>query len=201
MAKPTQQELVAFEKAHKEQLFLLAQSNHLVIQLAKKYWNNPVKKKIVLDYAKNAAKIFANWILRQRELEKYGVPVIEIHANDFFRPSREKYINEVVRSFDAEKKGLGIVPLLVWGIILLTSAISAAFITDELVTTAEEKAELMQQTEKTIADLGLTKEQAAALLTSTQKQASEAGGGITGTIKLAIGGIATVFILSMFIKK
>jgi hypothetical protein len=202
-AKPTPEQIAALEKAHKEQLELLLQANDLYIALAQKFLNTP-KKTEVQKYGISVFDKVIKWLKRQKELEKYGVPKLsaKIAPELFFKPTRQEELRRNVADNFKQGKGenlLGVIPLIVWGAVLIVSAISAAFIVDEITTTAQEKADLLRATEETITRLGLTKEQAAALLQQTQEEASKSGEGITSTIKTGIIGVGAILGLILLI--
>lgn len=203
MAKPTEQQVKALELAHKLQFFDLVQANHLWIQLLKKvpiknkaYDKNSVQWKSLANYGNVIANLVGKWYVRQRKFEtRAAVPKVDaLIVKYFLSPKNElKLYNQAKAWLIPNKKvsgeNIGFIPLIIWGVILIIAAFTAYEITDELTTTAEEKQDLLKQTEKTCKDLNITGPQAAALISQTQQEASANEGGFFSGImpKLAIG--------------
>lgn len=199
MAKPTEKQVQDFEKSHKSQYLSLVTANRLWLQLFSKIAGKPKDSKqykAVLALGKNIAKNVGKWYGRQYLLEqKAKIPAAPKDiASYFLNPKKEADLIKVANSYLPQKdklKGMGFVPLLIWGAIALITAFTATSIVDEMNTTAEEKADLMKQTQSTLKDLEIPPDQAAAIITNTQHQASAGGGGLFGNIGpllLIVGG-------------
>lgn len=167
MAKPTEKQIRALETAHKLQFVRLVNAANYWSNLSKKYSVLPVDapQKIALkQFTATLQKLIGKWHLRQKELEKGGVPLIPINTNTFFRDADRAKLNDLVLKMDVNNKGMGFVPLLIWGIISLAGFFTAAYITDEIVETDKEKKELLLATSDVATKLGLTPEQAQQLI-------------------------------------
>jgi hypothetical protein len=202
MAKPTEDQIRAFEKAHKSQYLDLVTANRLWIKLFNKHVAGKPKDskeyKSVFALGNNIAKNAAKWYVRQYKLETKGkVPAVSKEIVKYFlSPKNEAELIKVANTYLDKKDqltGLGFIPLIIWGVIILIAAFTAYEITDELNTTAEEKGDLMRQTQATLKDLQVNPEQAAAIISSTQEQASADGGGLFGGFPLKLGLLAAGF--------
>lgn len=97
--------------------------------------------------------------------------------------------------------------LIIWAVIAMAAAFSVYEIESHSGATASEKTELMKQTAQTLKDLGITGPQAAAIIQSTQAQATEggSGGGLfsggSSLIKWGLYGVAAYFIYEEFFNK
>ena len=214
MAKPTEAQIKQFETAHKTQFLNLVMANRLWIKLfTQLYYKNLPKtdKQWVSLYAfgNNIAKNVGKWYVRQKNFEaRAKIPAVRSDIVKYFLiPKEELKLITVANSYlDPKKetiKGLGFIPLLIWGAIVLVAAFTAFEITDELNTTAEEKADLMKATEQTLKDLNVTGPEAAKIISSTQEQASanETGGGLFGGIVPKLALAAAAIFLFMNSKK
>ena len=213
MARPTEAQVRALELAHKEQYIRLVASNRLWIKLFTQLYklNLPktnAKWKSLYALGNVIAKQAGSWYVRQKNLETKGkIPPVRADIVKYFlNPKEELKLITIANSYldptqpTIKINGIGIIPLLIWGVIILIAALTAYEITDELNTTAEEKTTLMKQTETTLKDLGVTGPEAAAVISQTQQQASanETGGGLFGGIfpKLAIAAAAIFFLMN-----
>ena len=219
MAKPDPAQVRALEIAHKGYFVDLVIANHLFIigMLPKIKGLKAGDKKYdaVVDFAHVLMQSIGKWYARERNLEVKGKipPVSNEIVKYFISPKTEnklieqakKYIYQGTKGNEEYVKGvcgIGIIPLIVWGVIALIAAFTAYEIINETTTTAQEKAELLKQTEKTLKELNITGNEAANIINSTQAQASESGkgffSGITDLAKpLAVGFIAYLLITQM----
>lgn len=219
MAKPTEKQVREFEAAHKLQLANLAIANFTFLNVMlpyasklkqlKDYKTNVVaqrKVKAVQDYGQFLAKMLGKWYGRQLNIERRaGVQKMPSNLMSlFFSKSNERQLADMVKKmFDTPPKQLGFIPLLIWAVIAIVAAFTAYEIVNETTTTAQEKADLLKQTESTLKELNIPPSQAAAIITSTQQQATETGGGIfsnvTGggstLIPLAIAALIAIFLM------
>lgn len=205
MAKPTEQQVKALEIAHKLQYFDLVQANHLWIQLLKKVpvvsgkYDKKSRQWLALAaYGNSIAKLVGKWYARQLNFQnKAKIPAVDpLLIKYFLSPKDEIKLYTIAKKWLApnspQLKGIGFIPLLIWGVIAIVVAFTAYEITDELNTTAEEKKDLLIQTQKTLKELNITGTDAAAIIQSTQAQASAGSeSGIFSGImpKLVVGAI------------
>lgn len=215
MARPSEQDIRKLEAAHKMQFIDLVIANMLFIKLLPKLKGKSKTSKeyiSLLNFGKKIAQLAGKWYARQLNFEKKaGIPKadpnimkyfldpkkvedLKFQAKNYITPGKyDPMFNPMGNVDNSESKemniaGIGIVPLIIWGVLALAAAFTTYQIVDELNTTAEEKQDLLKQTETTLKDLGVTGQQAAAIITSTQEQASGGGFGI-GKL-LLWGGIA-----------
>lgn len=220
MANASKQDILALEIAHKGQLVSLLTANHIFIGLLPKIKGLKAtdKKYVALtNYGKTIAKLVGAWAKRQIQYEAIGIPKMPLaFYRSFLKPADEKtLIAEAKAYIDPDRKNLpmkignnvnegtvsvGIIPLLIWGVIALVGAFTVKQVLDHSGATASEKVELLQQTEKTLKELNITGSEAAAILQSTQAQASEGSGGLLGGLGLGkgviFGGLALLALLA-----
>lgn len=221
MAKPSEAEIRNLELQHKELYMQILISNRVFLGALKKALgkNKDSKEyKSMLALAKTIAKVAAGWYARQRGFEqKAKVPKVDGNLISYLmNPKYEDKLKEIAYKyidFDKYAKdkanqyykingiSLGIIPLIIWGIIAIAAAYTAVEIIDETNTTAEEKTELLKQTETTLKDLNITGSEAAGIISNTQAQATEGSPGVTGGLSKIIlyGGLA--FLGYTFITK
>ena len=221
MARPSEQQVRQMEMAHKGQFVDLVLANKLFLSLLPRLHGKTKTSKeylAITEFGKAIARNAAKWYMRQRNFEtKAKVPIV---SNDilkwFMMPGHQVDLVAEAKKYVAPQKydktsaalgcitihGMGFIPLLIWAVIAIVVAFTAYEITDELNTTAEEKADLLKQTEKTLKDLNVTGPQAAAIIQSTQEQASEgSGGGMFGGFgKLLMWGAIAYGVNEFFIK-
>lgn len=207
MSKPTEAQVRKLELAHKEQYIRLVAANRLWIKLFTQIYKLPKtdpKWKSLYAFGTTIAKQAGSWYARQKNLEVKGkIPTVRPDIVKYFLvPKDELKLITVANDYlDPTKEtikinGLGIIPLLIWGVVIIILAFTAFEITDELNTTAEEKATLMKQTEQTLKDLNVTGPEAAAIISSTQAQASAGETSLfSGPKLLIIAGIAAFVLL------
>ncbi len=207
MSKPTEAQVRALEVAHKQMFVYLVLANHLWIkiykELVKRKANvkgNPLRTSWI-NLGNKINDLAQKWIKRQLRLEVTGgVQKFDPYVlNYFLRPAYEKKLMATAAALlskdEAKKAGIGIIPLIIWAVIVIVGAVSAYFIIDELTTTAQEKEELMKQTQTTLDDLGIKGDAAAAIINSTQAQASApAGSGFLSSLTLPLLAVAGVFL-------
>ncbi len=200
MSKPTEQQIRKLENAHKIQYLDLVTANRLWLKLLSKLpkVNGVVDKttrqyKALINYGNVVNRLAVSWYMRQRRFEqKAKVPAVNIKLVSYFlNPKLEPELIKQAQAYLAPGSklngweavaGIGIIPLIIWGIVLLVGAFTAVEIIDETTTTAEEKQELLVQTQKTLQELDIKGPEAAAIISQTQKQASEGGGGLFATL-------------------
>lgn len=220
MARATDAQIVKFELEHKAQFVNLVLANRLFLQLLKKIAGKPKTSKeykAVEALGKNVAKNVGKWIYRQINIEnKAGIPKVDRDITKYFlNPKTEAQLIDQAKKYmkPGEKEnqifgvlmgGMGFIPLIIWGVIALAAAYTATSIVDEINTTAEEKQDLLKQTESTLKDLNVTGAQAASIISSTQEQATTGSGlmgGFGSLIKWAGIGFVLYKIMEMQGKK
>lgn len=216
MAKPTAEDIRKLEFAHKVQFVDLAMANRLWLQFLKKLPKDASGKAIktsrqyiaLVAYGKKIADLVGKWYARQYRIEAAGgkdVPKFPKEVLNYFaKPADEIKLLEFAKGYikSGSIKGLGIIPLIIWGVIALIGAFTVTQVVDELNTTAEEKQDLLKATEKTLKELNVTGPEAAAIISQTQKEASESGGLLGGMMpKLLIAGGLIFLLLQLKNKK
>lgn len=206
MAKATEQQVKDLERALTEQFKNLVDAAAFRIAVARKYGLDSAAFK---KYNNFFVPIVKKWIVKEVKYERanlqQGIKGIiasgDLKANDFYYSAQLPKLQALVKKFNAEKitSGIGFIPLLVWAAIAIIGLFTAEEVVDDLTTTTQEKAELMKQTQETAAALGLTPEQASAMISQTQAEASQ-GSGIGDTVKWAVAGVAAIFILPKLLE-
>lgn len=200
MATATDKQVRDLEKAMTDQFYYLVQGSAFRIAIARKYGLDSTAFK---NYNAVFVPLVNKWVLREIEYEKenlkHGVvgPIAKgnLTTNDFYYSEQLPKLNALVQQFNAEKKvqGIGFIPLLIWAVIAIAGFFTVQKITDDLTTTTQEKESLLKTTAQTAKELNLTPDQATALVTQTQEQASE-GTGLSSTIKWGLGAAALIIL-------
>jgi len=209
MAAATKEQITALEKALADQFYYLVQGAALRIAIARKYGLNSTGFK---KYNSEFVPLVNKWIQREvkyeRELVKkhiYGIIASgDLKADDFFYSEQIPKLVRLVKKWNAEKTTqghglMGFIPILVWAAIAAYALWTVKQVTDDMTTTTQEKEHLLQVTAETVKDLGLTPDQAAALISQTQAQASE-GSGLGDIIKYGLLGLLGLFAVQTFNK-
>ena len=204
MAQATEKQVRDLETAMNEQFYYLVQGAAFRIAIARKYG---LESEAFKKYNAVFVPLVKSWILREVKYEleniKHGVTGIissgDLKANDFYYSEKLPVLTELVKKWNIEKtSGIGFIPLLIWAVVAIVAAFTAATITDDLTTTTQEKEELLRTTQQTAKELGLTPEQAAGLITQTQAEASQ--GGITDVLKWGLLGVSAILVLPQLVK-
>lgn len=202
MAKASTEQVIKLEREHKGQFVDLVLANKLFLSLLPKIAGKSKTSKeykAVEALGKKIIQLITSWYKRQLKYEqKAGVPKMDKNLFTYFlNPKTQDKVLAQAKAFLVPGGkgnqilsiyGMGIVPLIIWGAIALIAAFTAYEITDELNTTAEEKADLLKQTQATLKDLNVTGQQAANIIQDTQQQATEGSGvfgGFGSILKLA----------------
>lgn len=218
MAQATKEQIQKLEEEHKKQFYNLVMANNYYLWLGKQFASmSPAQQKAVQNYANVFARLTQIWKQRQKTLEKAGVPKFEPH---FGNPAYQVQLNAMLKDMLKPIQGIvtnpatgqnaatgisgriGIAPIiipLIWGISAIAALFTANQIVDELNNTAQERAELVSATSNSCKDLGITPEQCAQLITTTQP--SDTTSEITSLLKWGIFGFLAFKGIEMATKK
>lgn len=205
MSQPTEAQVRKFEFDHNAQFAYLVLANQLWLSLPGKYGFDP-KKTNTKQYAawykmgKKIAELAGKWGERQIKLENIKdskVPKVSQYLKNFLKPGAPaKELSDVALKLvkiDKGATGLGFIPLIIWAVIAIVTAVSAAYIIDETTTTAQEKQELMKTTETTLKELNIPPDKAAEIIQNTQQQASQN----TGLLNSLTGGNSSLILIAL----
>lgn len=214
--KLTPDQVKQFEREHKLLFIYLAITNNQYTNLFNKglnSWINAGTKGSYLDspgyqpIKRLGQQILIKakgWYEVQDYLEKTaGIPKVNVSINDFLQyKKRGAILNQANVWIDKSgkvsgadgcyKQSIGIIPLIIWGVVALVGAISAAYIVHRLTTTTQDRKDLLAAAEQTCKDLNLTPAQCADVVQTTQKEETKNTEGVTKAIDSATGGIKTV---------
>lgn len=194
MAKPTPEQVIALEKAHKKQLADLLQAIRFRFIIYKKLGD---KHPEYTKYANFIWKMWQNWYNRQLKYEKSGGAKKEgILKNDWLTPEGKKKLQALVDSWNKENAtaGMGFIPLIIWAVTAIVGFFTAEEIVDELNTTTEEQAELVKTSDDICTKYGFSKEECKAFITQQNTSVKEANSGGFPTGKLLfIGGAVLLY--------
>lgn len=185
MAKPTESQVRALEKAHKQALANLLQAIRFRFYIYNKLGkDSPEWKK----YAQLVFDIGTSWYKRQMELEKGGATKEGILPNDLFTSEGNKKLRELVKKWDANGQGIGIVPLIIWAFVAIVGFFSADYIVDELNTTTEEQESLIRTSEEICKTHNFNDAECKAFITQQTEAVNPPGGGMGSTlVKWGVG--------------
>lgn len=193
MARPTEAQIIKFETEHIILLINLVVANTLWLNLPGKNGFDPKDRKTpegIRRYnawekmGQQIVKSLTKWKLTQQRLEQApnnAVPKVNPQMYGWFlkKADRQKLNDYVLKQFVKEGtagKGLGFIPLLIWGVIALVGFLTAAYVIDETTTTTQEKEELLKTTKETLKELNIPPDKAAQIISDTQEQASKNSG-------------------------
>lgn len=206
MAQATVEQVRALEKSHKELFILIAKNSQAWRDAVRLSFTKPLSdaEKTALYKFKNAIiSAIGKWIVRNnklREAPNGNVEFADVQAGDFFTDAGRKKVDVLVANYlGTSLKGLGLIPLLVWGVIAIAGFFTADSIVGEITTTSGEKESLLKATADYSREFKLTSTQAASIASQTQKEASEGTGFLSsaGTAMkwgVGIGGSALIII-------
>ena len=216
--KPTEKEVRDLEAAHKILFAVLALSNNTYVNLFKRYspqWKkNPDYKnsrefKIVLKLGVQVAQKAQDWFKTQDYLEQYGkIPKAKVKYTDFLQPSKNvailKQASEYVKDWKGslsgeDESGIGVIPLIIWGVIAIVGAVSAAFIVSRLTVSTKDRVELLEATKNTCKELNLTPTECASVVTTTQQEQTKNYEGVTETVHEAASGLSNTLLFGLAI--
>ena len=165
--------------------------------------------KIITNLGVQILQKAKNWFDTQYYLEKYGhIPKVAVTANDFLIAGKSvailtqasKYVKDWKGSNGmngVDKSGIGIIPLIIWGVIAIVGAVSAAYIVSRLSVTTQDRVDLLQATKQTCIDLNLTPDQCANIVTSTQQEETHNSQGVTSATEAVGGSITKLFVFGL----
>lgn len=178
--KPSEKDIRALEKAHKQALVNLLQAMKFrYLMYTKLGSNSPEWKK----YAQLSFDIWKSWYARQQRLEKGGATKEGILQNDWLTKPGVKKLEALAKKWDAKGQGIGFIPLLIWAVVALVGFFTAYQITDELNTTAQEQEQLINATDSICQKYKFTPEECNKFMTDQTKQVTQKSeGGLLSTI-------------------
>lgn len=193
MAKPSEAQIRALEKAHKQQLINLLQAIRMRYIIYQKLGKDSAEWK---KYADMIWKMWQSWYKRQLKYESSGGAQKEnILKDDWLTPEGNKKLKALSKKWDQNGEGvMGFIPLLIWAVIAIAGLFTADQIVDELNTTTDEQAELIKTTEDYCTKYNLSKEECQKFMTEQNLAVTSPDSGIGGifTKLLLFGGLAFV---------
>jgi hypothetical protein len=203
-----EQNVINLEKEHKNLFWQLAVSNNTYLNLQKKYmpiWNkdknylkSPSWKTVTALGGQILVKAH-HWFETQKELEaKAKIPKTNITENDFLQPKKNLAIqnqNLIYFTGHGLNGGIGIIPLIIWGVVLIVGAISAAYIASRLTVSTQDRVDLLAKTAQTCKDLNLTPDECANVVSTVQTQETKNSQGVTDVAKSLTGGVENILLL------
>jgi hypothetical protein len=208
--KLTPEQVKQFEREHKLLFIYLAITNNTYCNLFDREYKAWHAKKLAGSFTDTPeGKIVANlgrtirlkakgWYEAQTFLEKNAhIPKVSVTINDFLVNSKRGAISiQAGKYIDKSGKinGIGIIPLIIWGAILIIGAISAAYIVHRLTTTTQDRQDLLKATEQTCKDLNLTPDQCANVVTTVQKEETNNSKGVTDSVTAVSTGLSDIFL-------
>jgi hypothetical protein len=193
--KPSEQQIRALEKAHKQALVNLLQAMKFRYMMYLKLGSNSPEWK---KYAQLSFDIWNSWYARQMRLEAGGATKEGIQKTDWLTKPGVKKLEALAKKWDATGQGIGFIPLLIWAVIALAGFFTAYKVTDELNTTTQEQEQLINATDSICQKYKFSPEECNKFMTDQTKQVSEKSdsGGLLGSIMkpLIIVGIGILVI-------
>lgn len=216
--KLTPDQVKQFEREHKLLFIYLAITNNQYTNLFQKgltAWINAGTKGSYLDSpAYQPIKRLGQtilikakgWYETQSYLEQTAlIPKVAVTINDFLQYKKRGAILNQANSWISKegkvsgadgcyKTSIGIIPLIIWGVIAIVSAISAAYIVNRMTTTTQDRKDLLNAAEQTCKDLNLTAQQCADVVQTTQKEETKNAKAVTDTANAVTGGIKGILL-------
>ena len=209
--KPTAQQIHDLEASHKLLFAALALANNTYCNLYRHYfpqwkensdYKNTFEFKTVLRLGVDVVQKSKTWFDTQYYLEeKASIPKTKIKPSDFLHPQKNIAILKQAKQYIADWQGapiqgdgMGIIPLIIWGVIVLAAAISAAYVVNRLTVSTNDRIELMRTTEQTCKDLNLTPQQCANMVTATQQEETKSTQGVTDAAAAVGGGFTKILL-------
>lgn len=205
MAAPTEAQLRNLEIAHKQHMISLIQSALFRIGVAERYG---IGSPQFISYNYNYVKSLTKWVDREmRLMKKSGKGTLPewIYKERpgkfgtlFFDRAGVTILQKLAQEIDKEGKGIGFIPLIIWGIIAIAGFFTASEIIDETNNTSQEQAILISSTQDFCKQNNLSKEECEKLL-QTQTEATKGQGGFFDSLtKIALWG-AAAFVTVKFV--
>ncbi len=211
--KLTPEQVKQFEREHKLLFIYLAITNNTYCNLfdreykawhAKKLpgtFTDTPEGKIVANLGRTIRLKAKGWYEAQTFLEQNAhIPKVSVTLNDFLVNNKRGAISiQAGKYIDKSGKvngiaSIGIIPLIIWGVILIIGAISAAYIVHRLTTTTQDRKDLLIATEQTCKDLNLTPDQCTNVVTTVQKEESSNAKGVTDSVTAVSTGLSNIFL-------
>jgi hypothetical protein len=216
--KPTAQQIHDLEASHKLLFAALALANNTYCNLYKHYfplwkkdpdYKNSFEFKTVIKLGVDIVQKSKTWFDTQYYLEKQAkIPATKIKPSDFLHPKKNVSILKQAKQYiqdwqgvpiQGEAEQIGIIPLIIWGVIVLAAAISAAYVVNRLTVSTKDREELLAKTEQTCKDLNLTPEQCANMVTATQHEETQNAQGVTEAANAVGGGLMKIVLFGTVI--
>lgn len=194
MAKPTEAQVKALEKAHKQALVNLLQAIRFRYIVYQKLGENSAEWK---KYAGLVNDIGRRWYKRQVKLEKGGATKEGIAENDLFTYNGNIKLRALAKKWDAQGTGIGFIPLLIWAVVAIIGFFTADEIVDELNTTTEEQQALIEASDKICKEHNFNTEECKQFMVQQNTAVANPSSSFLGItpMKLALGaGVAYVVI-------
>lgn len=190
IGKTKEQYLAELESAHKEQFLNIVKATHFFLNYIQ--WKGKDITPAEIDNLKKlrdtGLKLANQWYERQSDLEKYKIPQVPKIA--FFDVRTVEQLDGIAAKW-ATPKGIGFIPLIIWGSVAVIGLLSIAYITRRITDTATEKTELINATKDAAEKLNLTPEQATELLNRSATTSGVFGTGfMTALVPVILGAVA-----------
>lgn len=212
MPSATKEQVLKYENEHKSLFISLVIANNLWLSMPGKYGFDPNKTntpqyKAWYKLGQTIAQLVGRWYGRQYKLEQVPNGKVEKFPLGvsawFLKKDKMKPLSELAMKLvkPGTSKGIGFIPLLIWGVIAIAGFFTAAYIVDETTLTAQEKGTLLKETESTLKALNIPPEKAAEIIKETQQQATESQDGLLGGATKYIIPLGLAFILLTSMNK
>jgi len=136
------------------------------------------------------------FVTKQRRYESKGIPRI-METGDLLdafntREGLDKLML-VAKEYDKEGKGIGFIPLLIWGVIALVGMFTADSIVDETTNTAEEIQKMTDSTNQFCKDNNMTPDDCRKIMQEQIETTKSEGGFFSGIMKWILIAAAAFF--------
>ena len=215
--KLTPQQVHDFEREHKLLFIYLALINNTYNNLFSKEYDKWKKSggtgkfvdstqgKILHELARTIIAKASAWFKVQNYLEQTAnIPPVKVSISDFLRSGKQNLAilnqsNLWIDKSSGKVSGIGIIPLIIWGAIVIISAISAAYIVKRMTVTTADREELLQKAQDTCKLLKLTPDECSNVVTTTQREESRNAQAVTDTAASVTSGFKSLLLLPLII--